>query len=221
MRFWRRRSPEPNAARRIRDESERRAIDLGYGVNPNLPLLDPVQELRSTEAVIDRRLCLTAGVACAYGCPKPDVRRWVGLHGLTSALSPFEQEFLASDADADATTAQLQWQVESIWALVWSLQLTTELDFGDHCSDGLVNMVPDPRQETPIDSFKARCDLRDAAEVIQAADLAYCLHWATRQAAIEGEPAPGSVVPAVITERRRALEWLIGDDDWDEVPLDT
>ncbi len=66
---------------------------------------------------------------------------------------------------------------------------------------------------------KAR--LRSDDQIVSAADLAYCLHWAIRQSELEGKRPPGKVPPYVVVERRRALEWLLSDEDWDDVPLDT
>ena len=55
------------------------------------------------------------------------------------------------------------------------------------------------------------------------ADLIYRMHWALRQAQIEGEAPPAGMVWDVVFERHYALNWLIGymDQPWDEVSTDT
>jgi hypothetical protein len=54
-----------------------------------------------------------------------------------------------------------------------------------------------------------------------ACDAAYCLHWGINQAGLDGiEPNPG-LSYVVIAERRRALEWILNKENWDEITLDT
>jgi len=82
-------------------------------------------------------------------------------------------------------------------------------------------MLPDIKNAAPSRAFQAGLKLRSAADLLQAADLAYCLHWAIRDAELNGNVAPGRVPPEVVVERRRALEWMMGDEYWDDVNLDT
>jgi hypothetical protein len=69
--------------------------------------------------------------------------------------------------------------------------------------------------------YKARVKLRTLEDIVIASDLAYCLHWAVTQACLENNMLPGNVDPYVIIERRRAFDWMLSLEDWDEVNLDT
>jgi len=82
-------------------------------------------------------------------------------------------------------------------------------------------LYPDTTEDVTTEAFKRGLKLRDKSEVVSKADLAYCLHWAVRHAEINGQGTPGKVPANVVAERRRALEWMMGQDDWDEVTLDT
>ncbi|MFG0293753.1 MAG: DUF4272 domain-containing protein [Phycisphaerales bacterium JB050] len=205
----------------MRLRNQKRAVKLGYAINPHLPTLDSPTSARSLTEATDRLLCLTAVVASAYGFPKNDAKRWLSEHGLDSALAESEREFLASESDTDEVKSQFRWQVETIWAMSWGLQLVRKLNFAKECSDKLVKLLPDPREFAPLDEFSNRCKLRSVTELLRATDLAYCLHWSIMQAYLNGKAAPGRVPPLVVVERRRALEWLISEDDWDEVCMDT
>jgi Domain of unknown function (DUF4272) len=62
--------------------------------------------------------------------------------------------------------------------------------------------------------------LRPDAEVLDELDVAFCLTWGCAEANLRQQPVPGDVRDYVIWERRRALEWLMGDD-WDNPSYDT
>ena len=66
----------------------------------------------------------------------------------------------------------------------------------------------------------ASAQLRPFEELYAQADLHYRLHWAARQARLDGTEFP---VPEMTVEmRRRALDWIIGvPEDWDDISTDT
>ena len=45
------------------------------------------------------------------------------------------------------------------------------------------------------------------------------IHEAVR--ASTTKQTPGKVPPYIVVERRRDLEWLLSDEDWDDISLDT
>lgn len=99
--------------------------------------------------------------------------------------------------------------------------MAPKLDFAKLCPDDLVTMLPNLRTADSSSSFRSRAQRRSIEELLAASDLAYCLHCALTNAVLRGEQPPGRVPGWVIIERRRALEWALSDEDWDEVPLDT
>ncbi len=66
--------------------------------------------------------------------------------------------------------------------------------------------------------------LRPKSEILDASDLIYRLHWATRQAQVEGKPTPPGVDAEVVEEWYHAVNWLTNYGDergWDHVETDT
>ncbi len=82
-------------------------------------------------------------------------------------------------------------------------------------------MLPNLKASEASAEFRNRVNPRSVAEVVVVCDLAYCLHWAIRQSELRRERLPGNLKPYVVLERRRALEWLLSQEAWDEVPLHT
>lgn len=204
----------------IRETNLKAAKGLGYPVNERLPILDEVEQLRSLSDAAERLLCLNAVVACSCGFPKDKAIKWLTREGLVEQLAQSEKDYLHSSFNG-VSNAQKQWQVESIWALAWCVGCHDDLDFADSCSDRLIEMLPNLARDEKTEAFRRGLKLRDKSEVVTKTDLAYCLHWAVRNAEINGQRTPGKVPGNVVAERRRALEWMIGQDDWDEVTLDT
>jgi hypothetical protein len=203
----------------IRDMSLAEAERLGYPINPALPLLDGGLALRAKGDIAERLLCLHAAVAASFGFPKERAIEWLEITGLSKSLSADEREFL--HASEDETRNRLQNQVDSLWVFAWLMCSAPGLDFGRDCPNELVALLPNLKAMERPDSFLAKSKLRDFDSVLRKCDLAYCLHWAIRDAALQGKPAPGRVNPIYVLERRRALEWAVGSDDWDDVALDT
>ncbi|RUO31148.1 DUF4272 domain-containing protein [Aliidiomarina soli] len=205
--------------REIRQSSQRVAKALGYPTNPNLPLLEPVERLRPIDALVNRTLCLHASVACSYGFQKDRAVEWLKQEGIYGYLAGSEVRYLQGKSDGNKPL--FQWQVESLWVMTWITSFHDNLDFSDSCSDGLSSLLPDLKEGAPSIEFKEAAAARKVEEVVASLDLAYCLHWAIRDAELAGRPMPGKVPPLVIRERRRALEWVVSNEDWDDIVLDT
>jgi hypothetical protein len=71
-----------------------------------------------------------------------------------------------------------------------------------------------------IDSFVSSAELRSPSELFGEDDRIYNLHSYARQAYQDGT-IPGDLVYDVLVQRHCAFEWLGGDDDWDNVRMDT
>ena len=111
-------------------------------------------------------------------------------------------------------------QIEGMWALCWCLGIVPELDFSKPCSNDFVKLLPDLKRNEPGDEFRKKAVLRDPREVVAQCDLAYCLHWGVIHAELSGK-RQRAIKSYMIIERRRALEWMVSDDPWDELSLDT
>lgn len=204
----------------IRLRSLKEAARLGYEVAAELPLSDFDVKARDGDELVDRCLILHALIAVSYGFPREAVNAWLAQEGLLGAASGSERRYLVEAGDA-ADDEFYRGLSESVWALVWSLGMVSKLDFTKPCPNDLVRMLPNLKTGESSSTFRARARRRATEELLAAADLAYCLHWAVTDAGLRGEQPPGRVPAWVIVERRRALEWTLSDEGWDEVPLDT
>lgn len=204
--------------KKIRESSLIKARSLGYETNPDLPLLDEGLTLRSADEVICRSLALFAVVAGSYGFDKASAISWLKKEGAYSYLAESEKCFLV---DGEGDSSYIQSQVEGLNAFAWSLGIVKQLEFDQICENNLIKLFPDIKNNGDSSAYRATAKIRDFELLVQACDLGYCLHWATVQAQLDGKNLPGDIGSHVIVERRRALEWMLCKDDWDELNLDT
>jgi len=204
----------------IRKQSLSEAARLGYSTNENLPALDSIEPSRTLPQTIDRFLALYGVIACSYGYPKTKVEKWLSQEELSEYLSEREKQYINSET-VPAQNSAIQWQIEALWTLAWCLSCHSNLDFSDSCSDDFIGMLPDIAKNESTNNFRDELVLRNSSEILAVADLTYCLHWSIRDAEIHSKTVPGKVPGNVVIERRRALEWMIGNDQWDDVELDT
>lgn len=203
----------------IRKRSLKEAARLGYEVSADLPLSDFDVKAREADELVDRCLVLHTLIAVSYGVARDTVKAWLAQEDLLGALSSRERRYLEAGSAADDEFHR--GLSESIWALVWSLGMAPKLDFAKPCPNDLVRMLPNLKTAESSSAFRGRAQRRSTEELLAASDLAYCLHWAVTDAVLRGVPEPGRVPGWIIVERRRGLEWMLTDEDWDEVPLDT
>lgn len=197
--------------------SSERLSRAGLRISPTLPVIDEFSP-RSTVEIVDRILCLNAVAAAAHGFDKGKALSWLEQENVSENLTVSEGEFLTSGQD-NANAFKIQ--VEGIWALAWIIGIVPNLDFWQTCDSQFVRMLPDLKTSESSAEIRARAETRDDTEIGFAVDLAYCLHWLLRENAINEKPPPKGLLPFILEERRRALEWAIGEMGWDEVSLDT
>jgi len=202
----------------IRQESSSIAAKAGINIPANLPLLDEKVSLRSVSEGTARLLSLTAIGATSYGFDKAKAREWLKQEKLVNSLTMPESDFLLLGKGAPKT---FQIQIEAMWAIAWALGFVGELNFWKDCDNRFATMLPNLKTSQSGEDWRRRAKMRTVNEVFSACDLAYCLHWAVRQAQLEGKIPPGQLKAYVVEERRRALEWLLSDCSWDAVNLDT
>ncbi len=192
---------------------------LGLRENPELPLLDPARICHSLSELVGRLLVMSAAAFCVYGFDRARALAWLKRERCTRFLVPAEQEFLEGD---DSHKTQMFWQIQGVWVLCWAVGGLPELDLtAKHAPNTLARAVPNVPKDEPAGPFRAKAKLRPAREVISKCDLAYCLHWALRDARLNRRRPRRAPPYEAVYERRRALEWLLCDEEWDEVPMDT
>lgn len=201
----------------IRAKSHAEATRLGYSINPALPLMAAPIAIRPVEEVATRMLCIVAVSVGAHNFPRPKALKWLAGQGLMESLAPSEAIFLEGGGDI----ATMQCRVDALFALAWATQIQEKLNFEMECPESLAGSLPSPEIAGSTVAFRQKVSLRSDHEIIAMADLAYCLHWSIRDAIVRRQRPPGRLHPIYVIERRRGLEWLIGEDAWDDVKLDT
>lgn len=193
------------------------ASRLGFSANDSLPLLDESIITRSKDEIVNRVFGTLALAASAYGLDRKKALAWLEREGSLAILTSTERDFLGG---SQMKPTPFMEQIEGMWALCWSLKVVPDLDFSKPCAGDFVKLLPDLKEDEAGAAFRGKVSIRDSEEVIAKCDLAYCLHWGVVQAGLTGK-LKKSIKPYVIVERRRSLEWLLSNESWDEVHLDT
>jgi hypothetical protein len=199
----------------FRQANRRTAKRLGYPVAPDHPPVTEVDGWRSKNDVVNRALALDVVISCAHGFEVGPAWTWLRAADLTDAVTPGEAEYLdelESGLHLDDLARRLQ--VEALWALLWALSFTDELDFGEGCGGRVSPLLPSLDDVADAHAFRDEAELRTDNELLAALDLARVVAAGLGDSDLHIGFAPGDVEPYVVWERRRALEWLAGAD-WD------
>jgi hypothetical protein len=183
----------------VRERNRALARRLGYGKPPD-DLPDPaVGTTRSLEEIVERALVLNVVISGAYGLPTLNALDWLRRHDLLDRLTEDESEFLV-DMSEGLHVEQLarKLQVESLFALVWTLSLVDDLDFDRGCGDEVVRVMPDIQTGDDAGELRAAAELRDADELFAALDLATVLASAIGDEELQLGLSPGNVEPYVV-----------------------
>jgi hypothetical protein len=206
-----------NAANAKR-ESEQLLRKLGVEVNDSLPTIEEPAELspRSAQEVATRAWVLTHVIGVGYGRPGKEMLDWLGEAGLTAGLTPRELSFLEQKNYTDRDRAWAAWQFSAVHGCAWALGLV-DLEPLGRCPDALAShFPPKTNPESAIESAR----LRPHPEIYAKADLLYRLHWAARQARLQGSSFPLQEIEVQL--RRQSIDWIAGlPYEWDDVPSDT
>lgn len=196
--------------------------EKGVRVNQHLPCTPDVSEttLRNQEDVIERAYALTIIAALGEGVNKERLdgaRKEFNIECFT----PEENKLYEKDQLDQRDAANCTWRYESLNVLLWALGFVDTLAYpAAICNVPFLveTMIKQPRTML---AFNAR--LRSAAEILDALDQTYRMHWACVQARLEQQPPSGQLNASVVYERHYALNWLIRylDQDWDSVTTDT
>lgn len=202
----------------IRLRSIQIAMKAGLTIPASLPLLEEGLRLRNIDEVVARMLCLTAIAAASYGFDKKKTIDWLRQERLTDYLTEDESHFLVR---GEGNPRGFQIQVEGLWALAWGTHLVASLDFWQDCDSRFVAVLPNLKTADSSETIRRQVQLRPVADITEACDLAYCLHWAVRQSELDKVKPPAGLKPYLVEERRRALDWFLTDESWDKISLDT
>lgn len=202
------------------------------GLAPSPERMPPMLEgfagrRRDADAAVERVRALMAVLHAVHGASALDVGTTLRDRGLLPWSTPQERAFLAllhqrgpDDHEVAAYRAWIGRRVEGLHALGWALGLLPELGpvgFSDVRPEAFAAAGPASPAGAP-----AEVVLRGHAELVSRLDVLTCAHRAVQEHELRpiAAPLPLDVVPGAIAERRRALEWLLGTDSWDDIDLD-
>jgi hypothetical protein len=116
---------------------------------------------------------------------------------------------------------EYSWRIESLNVLLWSLKKFDDLQLPiNMCDFEHIEDLPDLSVDPTEWIEKSR--LRNNEEILNQVDLIYRIHWATRDAELNGKKIPGNFHPGIIFERHYALNWLVRyANEWDDITTDT
>ncbi|MBQ7776722.1 MAG: DUF4272 domain-containing protein [Lachnospiraceae bacterium] len=135
-------------------------------------------------------------------------------------FSPAEKAYLEDDHSTEQQQIQFAWQYEPLMVMLWALGYEKELFYPDRICDvpGIVRIM---KEHGSIEALVADAKLRSHEELLDEADLIYRMDWACVDTRIHGLPAPAGMDGGVVMERHKSLNWLILEEDWDEVDTNT
>lgn len=200
---------------------------LGVHVANSLPpvLGEGEAVLRSPKEVAERcvaLLCVAARALALSQGERDNIEQiYARLPQAVSLLSAEEARFMSDSPPDKQDIINAVWRYEALAGLLWSLGKTEHLALPtDICDvDEVTNLILAGDTQSFIDSAR----LRPAAEILDALDLCYRLHWVVREAGQRGEEVPANLSASVVSERHYALNWLVCFEDaqWDEVDTPT
>ncbi|MBC8135627.1 MAG: DUF4272 domain-containing protein [Fibrella sp.] len=217
-------SENPGIARKERTIA--RLKEAGIPTLDWLPYIaDGEIKLRGAREVAERAVALCACAVQAEmlhaGQSEPFAWRLLEETGIVSALSPDERQFFDDPKPNETMVIQFAWRYEACAVLLWSLGALTELPYPTVICN--VPLVARTARDLATPEQLNAVTLRSEGEIIDQLDLTYRLHWAVRDAQINGRPTPGNLDPGVVMERHFALNWLTDAENtpWDDTDTST
>jgi hypothetical protein len=215
----------PKTAQQRKKQTEKHLKSMGIPFIDHLPVVDEESEVRvrTSREIAERILIL---VYLAYTSEVPDEREkvieFLKTNLLWDKVSPAEKELFQKDELTEQEVVNISWRSEAVWLLLWtidkvdSIELpTAQIEIGEIVSR-LPKFLTDPRE------FIETSTVRPTTEILDALDLTYRLHWATRNADLTKQPMPANLSLSIVMERHYAINWVTYyADEWDEVTTDT
>jgi Domain of unknown function (DUF4272) len=205
----------------IKVENEKIILEQGYKINQWLPVLDD-PKIRSLEDIKGRISVMNALINIAFEAPTHEIKNWIVKYKLTKYLSESEQLIIDKPGDHlnNFELNSMMWYLESLWALMWVVEMIETLEANVKVGDNMASLLPDLENEEDNSQIEKVEFLRSEQEIYTMLDYYYRLHWYVVDNRINGVKT--KLTEGVIYERRKALEWVMNRDcDWDSVEMGT
>jgi len=191
-------------------------------VNAHLPCVDSSVNvsLRELNEVVERAYALMVIAAKGEGVPQEQLEPQIQEKNI-NGFTPKELEIIHSSNLSDQERAYATWRYESLYTLLWALNLFPELKYPSEVCD--VQEVVATILKPTRSEFEQLCKLRTKKEILDQLDMTYRMNWACVDARIQGQPVGGNLDSSVIYERHYALNWLTKyhKQEWDDVQTST
>jgi hypothetical protein len=215
----------PKTAEQRKKQTEKYLKSLNIPFIDHLPLIEEENEvkIRTAQEIAERILVL---VYLAYVSEVVDEREnvidFLKTNSLWDKVSPDEKELFQKEELTDQETANISWRSEGVWLLLWTINKVEKLDLPTEQVEipEIVSRLPEFL--TDPTEFIKNANIRPTTEILDASDLIYRLHWATRNADLNNQPMPANLDLSIIIERHYAINWVtFYADEWDEISTDT
>jgi len=146
-------------------------------------------------------------------------------------VTPNEKEYLATLDQEKAFGAQevIEWRSEKILVLWWALHIWDDLGIVEECwqmqehkyfkpLSGAKNVEDFIKIAQSVTKNPKAGTLRTKDEILDEADIIYCMHWVWRQASLFGTNGIG---PGISEEWHGAIDWLYTDQNFDNMDTST
>lgn len=192
---------------------------FGLPINLALPEIEKTEiKIRDSIEVRNRSIALSGVIYASMGLSGTQVLEWLRSEELESFITEKEVSFLKGQY-LDAS--YFRYRVEALWALIWCLDLISELDHTSPCGNNLAIFFPKIQAGESSNQFLLNSNLRLDDKIIKQLDLLYCINWSVNEKILRGDDTT-PFLDYIIKERRWALEWVTHKDViWEGVTLDT
>ncbi|WP_353481237.1 DUF4272 domain-containing protein [Haliscomenobacter sp.] len=215
----------PKTAEQRKKQTEKHLKSLNIPFIDHLPLIEEESEvkIRTAQEIAERILVL---VYLVYFSEVPDERDnvidFLKTNSLWDKVSPDEKVLFQKEELTDQETANISWRSEGVWLLLWTINKVDKLELPTEQVEIPEIVSRLPKFLTDPSEFIKTAIVRPTTEILDALDLIYRLHWATRNANLNNQPMPASLDLSMIMERHYAINWVtIYADEWDKVSTDT
>jgi len=215
----------PKTAEQRKKQTEKLLKSLNIPFVSHLPLIEEESEVkvRTAQEVAERILIL---VYLAFLSEVPDEKEavisFLKTHLLWDKVSPEEKELYQKDQLTEQEAINILWRSEAIWLLLWSIHKVDKLKLPTTHAEVSEIMARVPEFFADPKNFIETAAVRSTPEILDASDLIYRLHWATRDAGLNNRPMPAKLDASVVMERHYAVNWLTYyAEDWDDITTDT
>ncbi len=196
---------------------------IGFNDEIFLPLINN-RSIKKGNEIRERIIQLYALIGLSL--PEIDsdkIKQWLSSYDLFLGLSKHEKDIFEKYKDGKLTELEitsLSWLRESLLTLMWCCELISDLCYPSIETEIEEYLYLIPPKEN-VKKFLKQISVRNEFEILKQADFHYCLHWLMRNNYFETLETNLCPRIDVIIERRKALEWILSNNDWDNISLDT